>query len=287
VSKQPKYKKRTSFLPSVLSITLVLCFAGLLGFVFIQAKAMGDYFRENFELRVYLQEGTEEHEGVQLSMQLRELSEVKAAEFISKNEAAQKEMIEQGIDFIESLGYNPLPHSLNLRLHSEYTSEENIRLFVAKIKKNKIVESVAYPEDLLQMVNQNVSKIQLILLIIVGLFLIATIIVINSTIRLNIFARRFLIKSMQYVGATDAFIIIPFLKMYLWQGLLGALLAITATAILLHQLYINFPGFIDLQNPYPYLAIWGALILLSVLITIPSTYFACRKYLRTDINKLY
>lgn len=287
VSKQAKYRKRTSFLPSILSITLVLCFAALLGFVYIQANRMDAYFRENFQLRVFMTEGTEEHEGVKLSLELQQKPEVKSAVFISKEEAAEKEKQEQGIDFIESLGYNPLPHAIHVQLHSDYTSEEKVKSFVAKLSKHKWIESVAFQEDLLHWVNQNLAKLQYSLLFFVGLFLIATVIVINSTIRLNIFARRFLIKSMQYVGATDAFIIRPFLKMYLWQGLISAMIAIGLTAVLLQQLHFHFPGAINFNDFTPYIVVWGILLLLSILITLPATYFACRKYLRTDINKLY
>jgi len=287
LEKEKKYRKRTSYLPTVLSITIVLFLTGLLGLVFYQARQLDEYFRENFEIRVYLHEGTDEKDGVELSLTLKNKVEVKSAQFVSKDEAAEIEIQEQGIDFIENLGYNPLPHTVFLKLNSEFTSEEKVSKFVENLKTNKLVESVGYPENILTMVNQNLKTLEWVLLAIVVAFLLASLLIINSTIRLNIFARRFLIKSMQYVGAKDGFIIRPFLKMYFWQGIVGALLAIALNAGILLWVNKNFPGLINFNNPLPYLILAGILILMAIVIILPSTYFACRKYLRLDINKLY
>ncbi|MCO6494685.1 MAG: permease-like cell division protein FtsX [Bacteroidetes bacterium] len=287
MTKEKKYRKRTSFLPTVMSIGVVLFLTGLLGLIYQFSHQMDDYFRENFEIRVFLQQGTEEKDGIDFSMRLKDMKEVKSAVFVSKDEAAQQEMEEQGINFIESLGYNPLPHAIFIKLNSDYTNKDYVDKFVSKIKKNKIVESVNFPENILSMVNENLKTIEIVLLVLVSVFFLAALFVINNTIRLNIFARRFLIKSMQFVGATDGFIIKPFLKMYLIQGIIGALFAIALNASILYWINQTFEGLLQFKDPIPYVVIAGALILLSIIIILPATYFACRKYLRLDINKLY
>lgn len=270
-----------------MSIGVVLFLTGLLGLIYQFSHQMDDYFRENFEIRVFLQQGTEEKDGIDFSMRLKDMKEVKSAVFVSKDEAAQQEMEEQGINFIESLGYNPLPHAIFIKLNSDYTNKDYVDKFVSKIKKNKIVESVNFPENILSMVNENLKTIEIVLLVLVSVFFLAALFVINNTIRLNIFARRFLIKSMQFVGATDGFIIKPFLKMYLIQGIIGALFAIALNASILYWINQTFEGLLQFKDPIPYVVIAGALILLSIIIILPATYFACRKYLRLDINKLY
>jgi len=270
-----------------MSIGIVLFLTGMLGLIYHFSHQMDDYFRENFELRIFLQDGTDEKDGVDLSMQLKKMKEVKSAEFISKDEAAQKEIEEQGINFIESLGYNPLPHAIFIKLHSDFTNENQVNKFVTNLKKNKTVESVSYPENILTLVNENLKTIELALLIFVAVFLLAALFVINNTIRLNIFARRFLIKSMQFVGATDGFIIKPFVKMYLVQGIAGAFVAIALNAAVLYLIHRTFKGLIHFNEPLPFVIIASALILLAIIIILPATYFACRKYLRLDINKLY
>lgn len=287
MAQEKKYRKRTSFFPTVMSIGIVLFLTGLLGLIYQFSHQMDAYIRENFEIRIYLQDGTEDKDGINLSMQFKEMKEIKSAKFVSKEEAAQKEMEEQGINFIESLGYNPLPHAIFITLHSDYTNELQINQLVSNIKKNKIVESVSYPENILSLVNDNLKTVEVVLLIILAVFLFAALFVINNTIRLNIFARRFLIKSMQFVGATDGFIIKPFLRMYLLQGLAGALLAIVLNAGVLFWINKTFTGLIQFKDPIPYAIIASALILISIIIILPATYFACRKYLRLDINKLY
>jgi cell division transport system permease protein len=273
--------------PTVLSITIVLLMTGLLGLIYYNAHLLNNYFKENFEIRVYLNDIADENTGVKFSLDIKKLTEVSKAEFISKDEAAEAEIKEQGIDFIANLGYNPLPHSIRIFLHPDYTDEASVKRLIQNIEKNPTVESVNFPQSLLSSINQNIQTVEVILLLIIVVFLLTTLFVINSTIRLNIFARRFLIKSMQFVGATDWFILKPFIGLYLKQGVVAAFLAISLLGGLLYWIKVNYAGLVNLDDLTPYIFIGISLIILSIVIILPATYFACRKYLRTDINKLY
>jgi cell division transport system permease protein len=270
-----------------MSITLVLFLMGLLALVYFYAHKLNEYYRENFEISIYFNDGVEEEEAIAYWMFLKQNKEVRNTNFVSKDQAAKQEIEAQGIDFIQSLGYNPLPHALYITLHAEYTQDKQVSKIVSEIKKSSLVESVVFPQDILKVVNQNLKSIEYILISVVLFFLVASLLVINNTIRLNIFARRFLIKSMQYVGATDWFILKPFLKLYLLQGIVGAILAIILNALLLHIIDYNFPNMLDFSDPMPYIYVSAGLLLMSFIIIFPATYFATKKYLKTDINRLY
>lgn len=274
-------------MPTVLSITLVLFLTGLLGLIGYKARLINDYFRENFQLRVYLTPDADLTEGVNLNLFYKSQEQVKSSEFVSKDEAAEAEIQLQGFDFIETLGFNPLPHSIHITLHSAYTDAQFIREWVQELEKNPLVDQVAYSDSILQLVNENLRIIEWVILAILIAFLLATLFIINNTIRLNVFARRFLIKSMQYVGATDWFIIKPFIKMYAFQGLIGALLAIALNALVVGAVASQYPGIIELEPLTPFFYIALVLISFSFVIILPSTYLACKKYLKLDINKLY
>jgi cell division transport system permease protein len=260
---------------------------GLLALVYFYAHKLNEYYRENFEISIYFNDGVEEEEAIAYWMFLKQNKEVRNTNFVSKDQAAKQEIEAQGIDFIQSLGYNPLPHALYITLHAEYTQDKQVSKIVSEIKKSSLVESVVFPQDILKVVNQNLKSIEYILISVVLFFLVASLLVINNTIRLNIFARRFLIKSMQYVGATDWFILKPFLKLYLLQGIVGAILAIILNALLLHIIDYNFPNMLDFSDPMPYIYVSAGLLLMSFIIIFPATYFATKKYLKTDINRLY
>lgn len=287
LTKEKKYKKRSAFLPTVLSITIVLFLCGLLGLISYNASLINSYFRENFEIRLFLSNESDIDQAIGLSLDLKGYKEIKSANFVSKDDAAAIEIKEQGIDFIETFGYNPLPHAIHITLNAAYTNDSIVNKLVSQLKQNPLIDDIGYPENLLTLVNNNLKKIELSLVVILIVFVLASLLVINSTIRLNIFARRFLIKSMQYVGATDSFIIKPFLKMYFWQGIAGALLAIILNAGLVVIVNNQLPGLLPLHNLIPYLIIAIALIIIAIIIILPATYIACKKYLHTDINKLY
>jgi cell division transport system permease protein len=276
-------------MPTVLSMTVVLFLLGFLLLIFFHANELNKYYRENFEIRVYLHSETDVKDGLDLTLKIKSFEEVKQVEFISKEDAAALESKEQGIDFVESLGYNPLPHSIRLWLNSDYSDEETVNKLLAKIKQYKEVEDIGYQENLLGVINQNLKTLQWMLFGLIGIFLIAALLIINSTIRLNIFARRFLIKSMQFVGATDGFIMKPILRLYLLQGLVASIFAITLLSVCLFQIQQYYPGLVSTlaDSIEAYLIIAALLIFTAIVFILPATWLATRTYLRSDINKLY
>jgi cell division transport system permease protein len=274
-------------MPTILSIGVVLFVSGLFLFIWKSSSMINTYFRENFELRVFLHHDVSEEDGVRFSLTLKQTPGVHSVKFISKDEAAIQELDIQGKDFIDKIGYNPLPHAIHATLKEDFIQDSIVKKLTSQILSNPFVEDIRYPDDILRQFNQNIQTIHLTLIGIITLFILASILVINNTIRLNIFARRFLIKSMQYVGAKDTFIIKPFIKSYMAQGIVGALLAGTLNIVIIELAQYHFPNIFPETGLEDYLLLMGILILISLIIIIPSTFITCKKYLKTDINQLY
>lgn len=284
---EKKYKKRTTFLPTVLSMSLVLFMLGLLGLVMLQTKKITDTYRENFEINIFFEPETDEKIALNLQLELDARAEVKKVNFISSEEALKEEQKLSGELFLEELGYNPLPHSLSVLVKAEYASPSTLKQLVSQLKNRPGVAEVDFPLDLMDKVKKNLQALELTISGLALVFLIIAIGLINNTIRLNLFARRFLIKSMQYVGATNYFIIRPFILMYIGYGAAGFLLAILglAATLLLAEQYLPYVK--SNHDWVQYAALSGILLILGTLIVVVSTWISTRKYLRMNIDRLY
>lgn len=212
---------------------------------------------------------------------------VKSVEFVDKQQAAEKMKTELGQDFIEALGANPLPHGSLIYLKSNFTNDAFVKKFAADLMLNPLVSDVRYPVNLLQEMNRNISVIGTILLALSFVFLIIAIGLINSTIRLTMFAKRFTIKSMLLVGATEWFIIKPFLAKFAMVGLISALIAGALLSGVLTLLIYWYPWLFELFDAKLYIFIFGVLILTGILIVEISAWFSTRKYLRIKLDLLY
>ncbi len=282
-----KAKLGGSYLTLVISVSLVLFLLGILGLVIINAKELSDYFRESLTFSVILDEDAREADIRMLQKDLDAKPSVKSTEYVSKDEAAAKMKEDMGEDFISFLGDNPLPPSIDVYLFAGYTNRDSVVKFEKYILEYPFVKEVWYEDSLLFLINENVRKISLFLLILsLFLFLIA-VTIINNTIRLAIYSKRFLIRTMQLVGATRAFIRKPFLIRSVYHGVLAAL---TAMLLLMGLLYLIEKEFIMLFSfeSTRLLAVLGILLIIAgILINLVSTFLSVNRYLDISEDKLY
>lgn len=278
---------RTSYFTSVISISLVLFMLGLVGMLVLNTRKISDYVKENIVFSVILKDGVKDIEIIRLQKTLDAKAYVKSTNYITKEDAAAKLQKELGEDFIDFLGYNPLLASIDVNLHARYANPDSIAVIRKDFEGYEAVKEVFYQESLVHLINKNVRKISLLILgFSTLLFLIATALI-NNTIRLAIYARRFTIHTMQLVGATRGFIRRPFLYRSLWHGIFGGLLANIVLALVMY--YINSQLrevliFVD----YQLLGIvFGGVIFTGICINWISTFFAVNRYLNIETDKLY
>jgi cell division transport system permease protein len=280
-------KTKTLYVSTVISIALVLLMTGLLGLILVHAKNLSNYVKENIVLNIIVNEGAKEVDVTTLQKQLDADTYVLKTQYVSKELAARNLTKDLGEDFVDFLGYNPLLSSVDVYLKADYANNESIQLLIAKINKNPLVKEVVYQKSLIDMVNQNIKGIGFVILAFAAILLIIAVALINNTISLAIYSQRFLIKSMQLVGATKNFIRQPFLTYGIIHGLLGALIAIILLLITLYVAQQQVPEMIILRDWFEFSIVFISVILLGVLISGLSTYFAVSKFLRLKIYDLY
>lgn len=285
-----KYQKRrliSSYFSVVLSISLVLFLLGLLGLLVLNTKNVADHFKEKIALTVYLKDTAKEVEITQLKQSLSLAEYTKSAAYISKEQAAEEHSAAIGENFMEFLGYNPLQNSIDVYLLADYVSPEKLDEITAEILTKNFVEEVAYDKPLIALLNDNVKKISLWVLIISGLFTFIAVLLINSSIRLSVYAKRFTIKTMQMVGATKHFIRKPFIWKSIRLGLIGAVLAMIGMAIVLFYLNRSFPELQLLQDKLLLGVLFGFIFFMGLFITWISTFFATQRFLNLRTDDLY
>ena len=214
-------KTKTIYISTVFGIAMVLLMIGLLGLILVHANNLSRYVKENIVLNIFMDDSAHETDVLQLQKQLDANPMVKQTQYVSKELAARNLQKDLGEDFVKFLGYNPLSQSLDIYLKADYANNAGIDKFKAQLLKNPLVKEVKYQQSLVDQMNSNLTSISLIILVFAGIFVILSVALINNTIRLAIYSQRFLIKSMQLVGATKGFIRKPFLLYGLWHGLLG------------------------------------------------------------------
>lgn len=282
-----KAKLGGSYLTLVISVSLVLFLLGILGLVIINAKELSDYFRESLSFSVILDEDAREADIRMLQKDLDAKPAVKSTEYVSRDEAAVKMKEEMGEDFISFLGDNPLPPSIDVYLYAGYTNRDSVGKFEKYILEYPFVKEVWYEDSLLYLINENVRKISIFLLIISSFLFLIAVTIINNTIRLAIYSKRFLIRTMQLVGATRAFIRKPFLIRSIYHGVLSAL---TAMLLLMGLLYLIEKEFLMLFSfeSTKLLVILGILLIVAgILINLVSTFLSVNRYLVISEDKLY
>lgn len=280
-------KTKAIYISTVFGIAMVLLMVGLLGLILVHANNLSRYVKENIVVNVYVDETTRETDVLQLQKQLDSHPFVKQTQYVSKELAARKMQKDLGEDFIKFLGVNPLSESIDVYLKAEHANNADIAAFKAELLKNPLVKEVNYQAPLVDKMNQNLASITLIILVFAGIFVVVSVALINNTIRLAIYSQRFLIKSMQLVGATKSFIRKPFLLYGIWHGLLGALIAIIILVGTLFLAIKQVPDLVILQNYTEFGIVFLGVIGLGVLIAGLSTFLAVNRFLRLKIYDLY
>lgn len=284
------YQKRrliSSYFSVVLSIALVLFLLGLLGLLILNAKKVSDHFKEQVVITIYLKEAAKDVEIKQLEKSLAMSNYVKSTEFVSKEQAAESMKAENGEDFMDFLGYNPLQNSIDVHLKADFVTSEHLETIKDEALSKNFVDEVRYDNDLVTLMNNNVKKISFWVLVISGIFTVIAVLLINSSIRLSVYSKRFTIKTMQMVGATKQFIRRPFVWKSVRLGIIGALVALLGVAVVLHYLNKTFPELNLLQNPVLLGALFAGIFLLGIVITWISTFIATQRFLNLKTDQLY
>jgi cell division transport system permease protein len=280
-------KLRGSYLTLVISVSLVLFLLGILGLVLINAKELSDYFRESLSFSVMLDDEAREADIRMLQKDLDAKPYVKSTVYVSKDEAAAKMKEDLGEDFISFLGDNPLPPTIDVYLFAGYTSPDSVARIEKYVLEYPFVKEIYYEESLLFLINENVRKVSLFLLVISAFLFLIAVTIINNTIRLAIYSKRFLIRTMELVGATRSFIRKPFLVRSVYHGIIAALIAMTLLMGLLYLIEKKFYMMFYFHSIRLLVILCVALVILGILINLVSTFLSVDRYLDISEDKLY
>ena len=285
-----KFQKRrliSSYFSVVLSVFLVLFLLGILGFFIINSKKLADDFKEEIAMTVFFKNEANDTILKAFGKELKAAPFAKSFVYVSKEQAAKQHTDIIGEDFMTFLGENPLQNSYDIHLKADYVIKDSIAKIETRLRKNVMISDIVYDKQLVNLVNDNIKKVSMWILIISGFLTVIAVLLINSSLRLSIYSNRFIIKTMQMVGATKAFIRKPFVMRSVKLGMIGAGLAIIALIGVLIYIETNFPGLGILEDKLlvalVLLLVFGA----GVLITWISTYFATQRFLNLRTDDLY
>jgi len=276
-----------SYFPTTLSIALILFLFGLMGLLLINGQRLSDFMKENITLTLTLKEGTKDADGIKLQKRFEASDFVKSSKFVGKDRAAAELKNELGEDFIDFLGYNPLLSTIDLTLYAGYANPDSLAILEKKILAHSEIQEVYYQRNLVKQLNSNVKKISIILLAISLLMFVIFAALINNTIRLSLYSKRFLINTMLLVGATQSFIRRPFLAKGALQGVYSGLIAFSMFLLLFFAYQNELKSFIDFQNSTSLVLLGGGLFLMGIIISLISTYIAINKFLKMKFDQLF
>jgi cell division transport system permease protein len=277
----------TSYLTSIISNTLVLFLIGLVLLLLFNTKKLSDYVRENIGFSVMLNDNVREAEILKLQKTLDAKEFVKSTQYISKEKAAQDLQKDLGEDFIQFLGYNPLLPSIDLKLKANYTNPDSISLIEKDLLKNSEIKEVFYQKSLLHLVHENVQKISLIILGFSCLLLLIALVLINNTIRLSVYSKRFIINTMQLVGATDGFIRKPFLLKSMLNGIYAAFIAAILLLLVVYYAQKQIGDVLVIKEFFTMGILLASVFGIGIFLNLVSTFMSVTRYLRLKIDDLY
>ena len=275
------------FITSSISTTLVLLLLGLVVFFVLAAHNLSIYVRENINFSVLISDDMKEADILKLQKRLDKEPFVKQTEYISKKQALKEQTEAMGTDPEEFLGYNPFTASIEIKLHSDYANSDSIAKIEKLIKKNTNIQEVLYQRELIDLVNENIRNISLVLLTLAVVLTLISFALINNTIRLAIYSKRFLIHTMKLVGATPAFIRKPFIISNIVNGIIGAFIAMALLSGCVYYLLTEFDNLYTLIDISSLLWVFVIVLLLGVVLTAISAWFAVNRYIRMDRDNLY
>ncbi len=285
-TKSLKRKVRNSYIISTVSIALVLFLLGSVGYLIFNAVRATDMMKENVTIHVMLRNGTSPERIAAIGDTLTRMEAVKEAAFISKDKAAEDFREQIGSDFVEFLQFNPLPDSYEVRLRHEYSDKEYIRAFEKEVSSWSEVDEVVYQRAVVEQIGTNLNKFNLVLLLFGGALLVIALILLNNTIRLTIYSKRYLINTMKLVGASEWFIMKPFLLRSLLHGVYAWLISAAMFLALVAGLGEGLPEVTFLAESRPVMFVLGGMLLLGLLISGLFTTFAVDKFVRMNTTKI-
>jgi cell division transport system permease protein len=278
---------KPNYLYSVVSTSLVLFMIGILAMIFSSGNKLANQFKENLEFTIIIKDNVDEKSILALKDTLQKEPWVKSAVYVSKEEAAKIFTKDSGEEYKDLLDYNPLFASINLKLLSEYTSQDSINSIEKKVLMHTESSEFYYEHKLVEVLNDNLRKIGWFIIAISLLLIIIAVTLIDSTIRLSMYANRFLIRSMQLVGATRSFITKPFLRRSMINGIIASAIAIFLLVLLMKFATMQLPELKTLQDQYFNIFIFAGILIIGLLFSYLSTSFAVSKYLRMKLDELY
>jgi cell division transport system permease protein len=278
---------RSSYITSTISISLLLLLLGTVGILLLKTQQLGNYVKENIHFKVILSDNMPEAEIFRIQKSLDARNYVKETKYINKEQAAVELQEALGEDFIETLGYNPLLPTIEVKFLASYANNDSIPVIERDLKEFDGIKEVYYQKNLIQAVNDNIRLISLYILVFSVLLLLIALALINNTIRLSIYSKRFIIRTMQLVGATPNHIRRPFLYKSALQGLIAALFANLFLTILLYFLQDQIEGLVFLNDIKILALLYSLVIILGILLNWISTFFAVTRFLNIETDKLY
>ena len=276
-----------AYLSSVISISLVLLLIGLASFLLVNAKSVSDYFKENMQVSVMMKQNVSDEAALEFKEVLDGERYIRSTQFISKEQGRKELALQLGDDFLDVFETSPIPVSIDVTLEAGYVSSDSLEVVKAEISRNPLVDEVIYQRSLVDALNANLSRISLVLGVFIALLLFISYVLINNTVRLNVFARRFTIHTMKLVGATRSFIRAPFLVQAAFQGLFSAFLAIIVLLGLMFLMRSSFAQLFEIFRMDLLLLVMGIVVAAGLFICLTSTYFVVNKLVSIGKDELY
>ena len=287
MTKRPNSFFNMQFITSSISTTLVLLLLGMVVFFVLSANNLSTYVRENIGITVLVSDDMKEPEALNFQKTLNEKTYVKESVYISKEQALKEQTEAMGTDPAEFLGYNPFTASIEIKLNAQYANSDSIAWIEKEILTNKKVMEVSYPQNLIDSVNRNIQKVSFCLLGLAALLSLISFALINNTIRLAIYSKRFLIHTMKLVGASWGFIRRPFLVRNVWIGVLAGVMADAVLLGMAYMLVKYEPQLIEIITPNTLLIVMASVFIFGLAITFLCAYISINKYLRMKASALY
>ena len=285
--KYHKRRLRSSYISVVISIALVLFLLGLLGLLVINTKKVANHLKEQTAITLFIKNNVKKEGILNLQKAIDKESFTKSSKFISKETAAEIYKKDNGEDFMNFLGYNPLQNSIDIFIKADFVTPEQMAKIENKYKNNQFVSEVSYDKPLIELLTKNVRRISFFILIFSALSTLIVVVLINGSLRLSVYSKRFTIKTMQMVGATKHFIRKPFILRSIKLGIFGALLALVALAGVVYYIHKNFPEINLINDKLQLISLFGGIFLIGILITWMSTFFATQRFLNLQTDELY
>ena len=282
-----KRRLRSSYASVIISIAIVLFMIGILGLVLLKSTKVANHFKQEVVMSLFFKDDVAKEQIESFRESLGKEAFTRELYYISKEDAAKTYSKDLGEDFLDFLGTNPLKNGVDLYLNADYVTPEKMEELRAKFEKNDFIADISYDKPLVEQLTKNIKKISFWLLILSGFFAVVSVILINSSIRLSIYAKRFNIKTMQMVGATKRFIRKPFIWQSIRLGFIGAVLALIALGVMIYYIDKNIPALELLKDYMSLIYLSSGIITASFLISWISTYFATQRFLNLQTNDLY